>query len=122
MNKQREYGKALGRLEEFQRLHRNQPQVRKVHLRRFWREAQVSSRIKDMVNKHDELVLKAAILRASLRANRRYTEDTELHYCGNCKYKLASESSFPCNICKRRFVTDNKPTVKDNWERETNNK
>lgn len=118
MNKQREYGKALGRLEEFRRQHRDQPQVRIVHLRHFWREAQVSSRIKDMVNKHDELVLKAATLRASLRAHRRYTEDTELRYCGNCKYKMARVTSYPCNCCKRSGLEDNRPTVGDNWEKD----
>lgn len=62
-----EYGKALGRLEEFRRNHQNHPCVQNLTMRHFWRTAQVCCGQKTITNRHAELIRNAHQLWAMLR-------------------------------------------------------
>lgn len=72
-----EYGKALGRLEEFRRNHQNCPCVRSLTMRHFWREAHVWCAEKVITERHVELILKAWQLWSELR--RTYWTCANLH-------------------------------------------
>ena len=62
-----EYGKALGRLEEFRKNYQNHPCVQNLTMRHFWRTAQVCCGPKTITNRHAELIKNAPRLWAMLR-------------------------------------------------------
>lgn len=62
-----EYGKAVGRLEEFRRNHQNHPCVQNLTMRHFWRTAQVCCDQKTITNRHAELIRDAWRKRAMCR-------------------------------------------------------
>lgn len=64
----REYGKALGRLEEFRRNHQDQFCVQSQIMRHFWREAHVCCGQKEITNKHVKLIRDAWQKRAACKA------------------------------------------------------
>lgn len=108
MNLEVEYGKALGRLEEFRRNHQDQFCVQSQIMRHFWREAHVCCGQKEITNKHVKLICDAWQKRASRRALMTSNQKN----CWTCAFNGTSAYYEPCNKCflygsDRQF---------DNWQ------
>jgi hypothetical protein len=104
----REYGKALGRLEEFRRNHQDQFCVQSQIMRHFWREAHVCCGQKEITNKHVKLIRDAWQKRAACRAWVPLKERN----CNNCMH-LYRDTKFgsPCFCC-----TGIDDEIPNNWE------
>lgn len=102
-----EYGKALGRLEEFRRNNQDQFCVQSQIMRHFWREAHVCCGQKEITNKHVKLICDAWQKRAVCRGMQ-----TEERNCWTCAFNGTSAYYEPCNKCFR-YGSDRQF---DNWE------
>lgn len=90
-----EYGKALGRLEEFRKNYQNHPCVQNLTMRHFWRTAQVCCGQKTITNRHAELILDAWKKRAACRA----WAHPMRRRCSNCKHHAVTVIGDPCFSC-----------------------
>jgi hypothetical protein len=91
----REYGKALGRLEEFRRNHQDQFCVQSQIMRHFWREAHVCCGQKEITNKHVKLIRDAWQKRAACKA----WNPPDGRDCPNCFYSSNRRCKLPCSQC-----------------------
>lgn len=87
-----EYGKALGRLEEFKRDHQNHPCVQNLTMRHFWRTARVCCDQKTITNRHAELIRDAWQKRAVCR-----------RMCGQCIHFSPNEWGVGKDGCLKRY-------------------
>lgn len=87
-----EYGKALGRLEEFRRTCRTHYCVQRFTMRHFWRDARVVCDQKEIVNRHDGLIRDAWRKRAVCRRR-----------CEQCGHFSPDEWGIGKHGCLKRY-------------------